>query len=135
MKSSCLIVLLFVLGPMIELSGQSSDVLKEKLSRNLPQEERLEVLKSLITLLLSEDKTQVKSVYLPMLHEEVIRSGNSEYLAYETEVGASLLYLSGQIDSARIEFLRARDLYLVAGKQDKSLNSYCRVGIMYSLKG
>jgi len=135
MKSSCLIVLLFVLGPMIELSGQSSDILKEKLSRNLPQEERLEVLKSLITLLLSEDKAQVKSVYLPMLHEEVIRSGSSEYLAYETEVNASLLYLGGQIDSARITYQRAREYYMLAGKTDKALNTYSRVGIMYSLKG
>ncbi len=135
MKSCYLSFLLFFFLPIISLSGQSSDALKDKLNRNLPSEERLDVLRSLITLLLSEDKAQVKSVYLPMLHEEVIRSGSSEYLAYETEVGASLLYLSGQIDSARVQFLRARDLYIAAGKQDKSLNAYCRVGIMYSLKG
>jgi signal transduction histidine kinase len=135
MKGKYLVNLLFVFVSVCSLWGQNSDALKEKLNRNLPPEERLEVMRSLITLLLAEDKAQVKSVYLPMLHDEVTRSGNKEYLAYETEVAASLLYLGGQIDSARVQFARARDLYLAAGKPDKALNSWCRVGIMYSLKG
>ncbi len=135
MKRQYIVSSIFVFLSVISLPGQGSDVLKEKLGRSLPAQERMEVLRSLITLLLSEDKVQVKTTYLPMLHEEVIRTGSREFLAYETEVHASLLYLGGQIDSARVQFARARDLYLTAGKQDKALNAWCRVGIMYSLKG
>lgn len=127
--------LLFVFHALVSLSGQNSDALKQKLNRQLPSGERLETIRSLITLLISEDKALVKSVYLPMLHEEVLRSGNKEFAAYEAEVGANLLYLSGQIDTALVQYMRARDLYQTAGKTDKLLTTYCRAGIMYSLKG
>ncbi|MEO0007973.1 MAG: hypothetical protein RJA20_2169 [Bacteroidota bacterium] len=135
MCSRCMSTLLFVFHALVSLTGQNSDELKQKLTRQLPSGERLETIRSLITLLISEDKALVKSVYLPMLHEEVMRSDNKEFAAYEAEVGANLLYLSGQIDSALVQYMRARDLYLTAGKKDKLLTTYCRAGIMYSLKG
>ena len=130
-----LCVVLIICFPMVSLPGQSSDALKQKLNGKLSSEERFKTLRSLIPMIIGEDRSQVESVYLPMLHEEALKTGDKEILAYETEVTANLMYLKGQIDSARVIYQGARDYYMLAGKTDKALNAYSRVGIMYSLKG
>ena len=130
-----LIALLIAFFPFFSLSGQSSEALRQKLDERLSSEERYQTLRSLITQVIAEDRSQVESVYLPMLHEEALKTGDKEILAYETEVTANLMYLNGQVDSARIIYQKAQDYYTLAGKTDKALNTYSRVGIMYSLKG